>query len=162
MLSIPSSARVLRTANRAVVRALQVVPRRWRRHPLVRAQLLGLPSPRQTALGTALGLLVCLWLPIGQLPVAALLAFALRGSVPAAAIATFVTNPLTMPMVYALAHRLGDQVLSVVVDAPGVWTAWLFGQTLLSLSVAAVGGSLAGALWGRLVLAPRPHEASHS
>lgn len=64
---------------------------------------------RGIAIGTFFGFLI----PIAQIPVAALLAFALRANLWVTAVATLVTNPFTFAPMYYAAYRLGAWVLGV-------------------------------------------------
>ena len=68
-------------------------------------------SRRNVARGVALGLFVGFVLPIGQIVVAALLASSARGNLLVAALATLVTNPVTIPPIYYAAFRTGSVLL---------------------------------------------------
>lgn len=59
------------------------------------------------ARGMAVGLFAAFAFPIAQLPVAVLLAMLVRGNLPVASVATFTTNPFTVPLIYYLAFRVG-------------------------------------------------------
>jgi len=63
------------------------------------------------ARGVAIGLFFGLLLPLAQFLFAVAFAIWLRGHVAAAAVATFVTNPLTFAPLYWLAHRIGSTLL---------------------------------------------------
>ncbi len=62
---------------------------------------------------------VAIGLFIGYMPfpghplLAALVALAFRVNIPVAALTTFISNPLTMPAMYYLAHRLGRYLLGM-------------------------------------------------
>ena len=64
------------------------------------------------ARGLALGLFIGLLVPIGQTPLAALLAISARAHLIIAAGATLITNPLTVPLIYYAALRLGETILA--------------------------------------------------
>lgn len=64
-------------------------------------------TPRALAIGVGCGLLWAFWLPIGQIVPAVGFAILLRGNVWAAALSTFVSNPLTLAPIAYLAHALG-------------------------------------------------------
>lgn len=63
------------------------------------------------ARGAAIGLFFGFMVPVGQIPLAALVAFALHANLPMAALSTLVTNPFTFAPVYYFAYRLGSFLL---------------------------------------------------
>ncbi|MDI3492562.1 MAG: uncharacterized protein PWP17_444 [Desulfomicrobiaceae bacterium] len=69
------------------------------------------------ALGVAVGVF-CSAIPVGQMLVAVVLAFFLRCSKLAAALGTWVTNPLNLPIVLPIFFLIGKTVLPV--DVPAV------------------------------------------
>src|SRR3546814_10071436 len=48
-----------------------------------------------------------------QVAVAALLALSCRANVPVAALTTFITNPLTTPIVWVIAYKVGNWLLHI-------------------------------------------------
>ena len=64
-------------------------------------------SRRGVALGVALGVFFGLLIPIAQIPISVAGAVLLRANVPAAALSTLVTNPLTFGPIYYGAYQLG-------------------------------------------------------
>jgi len=68
---------------------------------------------RSVPRGVALGLLVGIIVPFAQILFAALLSTTVRANVPVAALTTFVTNPLTTPMIWIAAYWLGGVLLRV-------------------------------------------------
>lgn len=65
-------------------------------------------SPRDIALGTAIGMFVAFTPTVGfQMLIAALLATLVGANRPAAVIPVWITNPLTIPAIYALTYWLG-------------------------------------------------------
>ncbi|MBB5718831.1 hypothetical protein FHR23_001754 [Stakelama sediminis] len=114
---------------------------------------------RSVPRGVALGLLAGVLVPLAQIPLAAVLAFPLRANIPAAALTTFVTNPITMAPLYWLAYKVGTWILQLdarvpgapiaanVNDSPG-WIHWLFAQagpaTIIGLVTIAVVSSVLG------------------
>jgi len=64
-------------------------------------------SRRGVAAGVAIGLFIGLAIPFAQILLAAAAAVFLRVNVPAAAAATLITNPLTVPPIYYAAYHLG-------------------------------------------------------
>ncbi len=101
---------------------------------------------RGVARGTALGLFSAFAVPVAQTPFAALFAVAARANLPVAALATFVTNPLTVPFIYYLAYLVGrallrlqsETIFALSPDAGGIerainWTVTLAGPTMVGL-----------------------------
>jgi hypothetical protein len=64
-------------------------------------------SRRGVATGVALGVFFGLLIPIAQIPLSVGAAIVLRANVPAAAVSTLVTNPITFGPIYYGAYRLG-------------------------------------------------------
>lgn len=110
---------------------------------------------RGLAIGLAVGTFLGLLLPFAQMLVAGLAAAWLRVNLPAAVLATFVSNPLTTPLILVGAYHVGAAVLGEVPapasGAPGA--GWLeelaaMGEPLLAgvVIVASAGGALAYAV----------------
>lgn len=68
-------------------------------------------SRKGIAMGVAIGLFFGFLAPVAQIPISAGAAVLLRGNLPMAAAATFVTNPVTFAPVYYVAYRIGAAVL---------------------------------------------------
>jgi hypothetical protein len=108
---------------------------------------------RGVARGAALGLFVGFAIPVAQTPIAALFAVGARANLPVAALATFITNPLTTPFILYLAYRTGLMVVPAG-QAPDAaagrfeqGTAFvlnLAGPTLAGLLLFATLGAIAG------------------
>lgn len=121
--------------------------------------------PRGVALGVVTGFL----LPVGQIAVAALFALPFRANVPVAAATTFITNPVTTPLLWLAAFRVGTWMLQT--DVPMVtqpvseaatgwlqwatgWLEWLwaqgpaFGVGLLTITASAALVGYAGSSLG--------------
>lgn len=64
--------------------------------------------------GLAIGLFSGFIVPLAQTPLAVLIAIPLRANLLVAATATLITNPLTFPIIYYLAYRLGHATVSAV------------------------------------------------
>jgi uncharacterized protein len=122
--------------------------------------------PRGVALGMVTGVLA----PVAQIPISALLALPLRANIPAAALTTFITNPVTTPMIWALAYWIGRWALRFDHVVPGQpvrdaatsgWMQWLMSDAAPAIAVGllivtvvlAVGGYLLSALGWRLWIA---------
>lgn len=114
---------------------------------------------RGVARGAALGLFAGFAVPVAQTPFAALFAVAARANLPVAAVATFITNPFTMPFIWVLAFLVGKEAIGLKTDtlmalgpeagrieqAIG-WVVNLAGPTYLGLLIFAVVGAIAGFL----------------
>src|SRR3990170_3302490 len=68
---------------------------------------------RSVPRGVALGLLVGIIVPFAQILFAALLSATVRANVPLAALTTFVTNPITTPVIWVAAFYVGEVLLRV-------------------------------------------------
>lgn len=121
---------------------------------------------RSVPRGVALGMVVGILIPFAQVVFAALLALSCRANVPVAALTTFVTNPLTTPLLWLLAYKVGNGILHLdsltygqplntqLRSDPGTWLQWLtgafsttaFGLVILAAVFGAVGYLAAG--WG--------------
>ena len=126
---------------------------------------------RSVPRGVALGLFTAFIIPVGQIFLAAFLALPVRANVPLSALATFITNPFTVPFWLFMANQVGAFVLKVDAAtvqmaserfADGTWT-WAvdavevagvtaFGFIILAVVSAAVGYLLSSFVW-RLVVA---------
>lgn len=138
----------------------QMAGNRWIR-PVARhvtAPALWRFTRRSVPRGVALGILTGILVPMGQIPASAVLAAPLRANIPAAALTTFVTNPVTTPPLWLLAywigeHMLGDTRGTIVGGVARTWADWLVRDAgpatatgLVTLAV--VGGVLAYVLTG--------------
>ncbi len=115
---------------------------------------------RSVPRGVALGVLVGVIIPLGQIFAAALLALPVRANVPVAALTTFITNPFTTPLFWLAAYQIGSFILRIdattfgqpvatALNQPHVetWMEWLtgaasitaFGLVVLAVVLAAVG-----------------------
>lgn len=141
-------------------------------HRVLRAELWRF-TRRSVPRGVALGLLVGIIIPFAQILFAALLSVSVRANVPLAALATFITNPFTTPLIWVVAYWVGGWLLRVdaaTVVAP-VNTAieqtdlqhfleWLtgatmvtaFGLVVIAVISAALSYLLSGVIW-RMVVA---------
>lgn len=62
---------------------------------------------RSVAGGLAVGLFFAIAIPAMQIPVAAVFAILFRVNIPVAALATFLSNPFTTPLIIYLAYQIG-------------------------------------------------------
>src|SRR6187551_4058967 len=140
-------------------------------HRVLRSELWRF-TRRSVPRGVALGLLVGIIVPFAQILFAALLSVSVRANVPLAALATFVTNPFTTPLIWVVAYWVGSWLLRVdaaTVVAP-VNTAmeqtdlehlleWLTGATMvtafglivIAVVTAALSYLVSGWVWRALV-----------
>ncbi len=81
-------------------------------HRVLRAELWRF-TRRSVPRGVALGLLVGIVIPFAQILFAALLSVSVRANVPLAALATFVTNPFTTPLIWVAAYWVGGWLLRI-------------------------------------------------
>ena len=81
-------------------------------HRVLRSELWRF-TRRSVPRGVALGLLVGIIVPFAQILFAALLCVSVRANVPLAALATFVTNPFTTPLIWVVAYWVGGWLLRV-------------------------------------------------
>ena len=114
---------------------------------------------RSVPRGVALGLVVGIIVPFGQILLAALLSAPVRANVPLAALTTFVTNPFTTPLIWVAAYWVGSLLLRI--DAATIvapfntaieetelqqFLEWLTGATLVTafglVVIAAVSAAL--------------------
>jgi len=69
-------------------------------------------TPHMIALGIAAGTFAACLPYLGvQFLTAGVLAWALRASISAAMLSTFIANPLTLPVIWSISYRLGDAML---------------------------------------------------
>jgi uncharacterized protein (DUF2062 family) len=114
-------------------------------------------SPESVGRGVAAGLFSAFMTPVGQMPLALLLALPLRGAKGAALLSTWITNPLNMPVIYSVQCYLGsfiirnplsyEEIKLLVLNAlhnPSMETAWALGGELVACFL--VGGVLFGLL----------------
>lgn len=125
---------------------------------------------RSVPRGVALGLFAAFIIPVGQIFLAAFLAWPARANVPLAAAVTFVTNPFTIAFWAVVANRVGNFILRidetateiVMAQAEGVWWNYIVdafqvagvtvvGFFVLAAVTSAVGYLAAGAIWRVIV-----------
>ena len=120
---------------------------------------------RSVPRGVALGMVTGILFPVAQIFFSALLAFPLRANIPAAALTTFITNPLTTPPLWVAAYFIGDAMLHADTRLPGSpvadaaqqigWLPWLMdkgaatglGLLVLTALLAGLGYALTALGW---------------
>lgn len=136
---------------------------------------------RSVPRGIALGIIVGVLLPFAQIIFAAVLSLPVRANVPLAALTTFITNPFTTPLIWALSYQLGRWMLQVdaimpegPIDALGhvtdIWSLlhWIsdegrilvFGLCVVTAISASVGYLLASFIWKLVILRKRRHRTA--
>jgi len=140
-------------------------------HRVLRSELWRF-TRRSVPRGVALGMLVGIIVPFAQILFAALLSVSVRANVPLAALTTFITNPITTPLIWVAAYWVGGALLRVdaaTIVAP-VNTAieetdlqhfleWLTGATMvtafglivIAVIAAAISYVLSGWVWRGMV-----------
>ena len=81
-------------------------------HRVLRSELWRF-TRRSVPRGIALGLLVGIIVPFAQILFAALLSAPVRANVPLAALMTFITNPITTPLIWVAAYWVGSLLLRI-------------------------------------------------
>jgi uncharacterized protein (DUF2062 family) len=109
---VRNGADLVTRLQRLVHDARQLRHRRWLRWvgPALHHPHVWRFSRRGVALGVGIGVFFGLLLPLGQIPASAIVAVGVRANVPAAAISTLVSNPVTFPAIYYGAYRLGARL----------------------------------------------------
>ena len=99
---------------------------------------------RSVPRGVALGMVTGILFPVAQIPFSALLALPFRANIPAAALTTFITNPVTTPFLWGLAYWIGKLTLRLDHALPGdpvrdaaqsTWMQWLMSDAAPSIAV---------------------------
>lgn len=92
----------------------QILANRWLRWatPFLHHPKLWHWSRRSVALGVALGIFFGLLIPVAQIPLSVGAAILLRANLPAAAVSTLITNPVTFGPIYYLAYKTGALILN--------------------------------------------------
>ena len=136
---------------------------------------------RSVPRGVALGIVTGILFPVAQIPFSALLALPCRANIPAAALTTFITNPLTTPPLWVAAYWIGKWTLKLDHALPGDpvrdtansgWMQWVMSDAapatavglLIVTTVLSLGGYALSALGWRLWIARKwrhRHERNH-
>ena len=74
---------------------------------------------RSVPRGVALGMVTGILFPVAQIPFSAMLALPVRANIPAAALTTFITNPLTTPPLWVASYYIGKWALRLDQALPG-------------------------------------------
>jgi uncharacterized protein (DUF2062 family) len=72
------------------------------------------------AKGAAIGVFFAILLPVAHILFAILVAIALRANVVVASLATFISNPFTIPIIYYSAYRIGALIVEQQAGDPHV------------------------------------------
>ena len=128
-------------------------------------------SPHKIAIGCAAGVFASITPLVGvQMVMAGAIAVLLRGSIPAAMLATFIGNPLSWPLIWGATYGLG----SVMIGQPGAAEAaalllpnndpiWpiLFAMMLGSIPIGLVSGAVSYSVVAQLVTAAQQQKTTH-
>lgn len=128
-------------------------------------------SPHKIAIGFAAGVFASITPLVGvQMVMAGAIAVILRGSIPAAMLATFVGNPVSWPLIWGATYALG----SVMIGQPGAAEAaalllpsndpiWpiLFAMLLGSIPIGLVSGAVSYGVVAQLMTAAQQHKTTH-
>lgn len=125
---------------------------------------------RSVPRGVALGLFAAFIIPVGQIFLAAFLAWPARANVPLAAAVTFVTNPFTIAFWAVVANRVGNFILRIdstatemvlaqadstwwvyIVDAFQVAGVTVLGFLVLAVVTSSIGYLAASGIWRVIV-----------
>jgi len=139
-------------------------------HHLLQPQLWRLQH-ESVARGAAIGTFWAFVIPLGQTFVAAAHCIWWRGHIPAAAVMTMLTNPLTFGFWLWLAYPVGNLILGAPIASPALpETSWashwqeIGGAVLLGMGVFGVGGAALSYLMVKLVwrvrVAVRRHRSN--
>lgn len=111
-------------------------------------------APEPVARGVAIGIFWAFVVPVAQIPLALLHCVAWRANIPAAAMATLVTNPLTLGFWLWLAYRFGSLFVNaplqtesdLQVPATGLlnWLLTVGWPVVVGMGCFALGGALLG------------------
>lgn len=120
---------------------------------------------RSVPRGVALGMVTGILFPVAQIGFSALLALPTRANIPAAALTTFITNPLTTPPLWVAAYYIGKWTLHLDQALPGDpvrdaansgWMQWLMsdaapatalGLLIVTVALSALGYALTALGW---------------
>ncbi|MEQ1695860.1 MAG: DUF2062 domain-containing protein [Hyphomicrobiaceae bacterium] len=128
-------------------------------------------SPHKIAIGFAAGVFASITPLVGvQMVMAGAIAVILRGSIPAAMLATFVGNPVSWPLIWGATYAVG----SVIIGQPGAAEAaavlmpsndpiWpiLFAMLLGSIPIGLVSGAVSYGVVAQVMTAAQQHKTTH-
>lgn len=128
---------------------------------------------RSVARAVAIGLFA-MYLPLPfQMAIAALLALPFRANLPLSVALVWITNPLTMPVMFYLSYRVGASLMDwghetpeTILSLEGIWQEFgqiwpplFIGGVVVGLILAGIGYFLTLELWRFLVLRQRAHRS---
>lgn len=114
---------------------------------------------RSVPRGVALGMVTGILFPVAQIALSAIIALPFRANIPTAALTTFITNPLTTPLIWTGAYYVGkwalrlDQVVpgQPLQDASISWMQWLRSDVAPAIAVGLLIITAASAVGGYLL-----------
>lgn len=107
--------------------------------------------------GVALGMVTGILFPVAQIPLSAVIALPFRANIPTAALTTFVTNPVTTPLIWAGAYYVGKWTLRFDQVVPGqpiqdaassTWMQWLMSDAAPAIAAGLAIITVASAVGG--------------
>jgi uncharacterized protein (DUF2062 family) len=107
--------------------------------------------------GVALGMVTGILFPVAQIPLSAVIALPFRANIPTAALTTFVTNPVTTPLIWAGAYYVGKWTLRLDQVVPGqpiqdaassTWMQWLMSDAAPAIAAGLAIITVASAVGG--------------
>jgi uncharacterized protein (DUF2062 family) len=99
---------------------------------------------RSVPRGVALGMITGILFPVAQIAFSALLALPVRANIAVASLVTFISNPLTTPLIWAAAYWVGKWALRLDAVVPGQpvrdaaqlgWAQWLMSDAAPALAM---------------------------
>ena len=112
---------------------------------------------RSVPRGVALGMVTGIMFPVAQIPLSAVLALPFRANIPTAALTTFITNPVTTPLIWVAAYYIGKWTLRLDQVVPGQpiqdaassgWMQWLMSDAAPAIAMGLAIITVASAIGG--------------
>lgn len=128
-------------------------------------------SPHKIAIGCAAGVFASITPLVGvQMVMAGAIALILRGSIPAAMLATFIGNPLSWPLIWGATYALGTAMIgqpgaaeAAAMLMPGNDPIWpiLFAMLLGSIPIGLVSGAVSYGVVAQVVTSAQQRKTTH-
>ena len=112
---------------------------------------------RSVPRGVALGMVTGILFPVAQIPLSAVIALPFRANIPTAALTTFITNPVTTPLIWTAAYYIGKWTLHLDQVVPGQpirdaasssWMQWLMSDAAPAIATGLAIITVVGAVGG--------------
>ena len=128
-------------------------------------------SPHKIAIGCAAGVFASITPLVGvQMVMAGAIALILRGSIPAAMLATFIGNPLSWPLIWGATYALGTELIgqpgaaeAAALLMPSNDPIWpiLFAMLIGSIPIGLVSGAVSYGVVAQVMTAAQQHKSTH-